>query len=292
MVALCGLVIALVVWRGSRPLSAAAMLQRLPRTGALIVYIDFDALRRAGLLNLLAGSKIGEDPEYRSFVKNTRFDYRQDLDAAMVSFAPKGRFLLARGRFDWRSLQSYARQQDGTCVDTFCRMDGSTPQRLISFLPVKTGLLALAVSPDNSAAETMLRPGEALSHEPPNAPVWVSIPHSILQTPESLPSGTRLFARGLEQAESVTISAALEGARMAARLEVHCANATDAAAIAAQLTHATELLRGMIEREHQKPNPADLSGVLASGAFRSDGVRVLGYWPIERAFLENVLGAQ
>jgi hypothetical protein len=44
----------------------------------------------------------------------------------------------------------------------------------------------------------------------------------------------------------------------------------------------------MIEREHQKPNPVDLSGVLTSGTFRSEGRRVAGTWPIERAFIENL----
>ena len=34
------------------------------------------------------------------------------------------------------------------------------------------------------------------------------------------------------------------------------------------------------------------AGVLASGAFRNDSARVLGYWPLERAFVESVLGGQ
>jgi len=45
-----------------------------------------------------------------------------------------------------------------------------------------------------------------------------------------------------------------------------------------------------MERERQKPTPADLSGVLTSGIFRNEGRRVLGYWPIERAFVQSVLG--
>jgi hypothetical protein len=39
------------------------------------------------------------------------------------------------------------------------------------------------------------------------------------------------------------------------------------------------------------PNPADLTGVLTAGSFRSDGNRVFGYWPIARTFVENLLGA-
>ena len=47
----------------------------------------------------------------------------------------------------------------------------------------------------------------------------------------------------------------------------------------------------MMERDHQRPDPAGLSGVLTAGSFRSDGVRVFGYWPIEPAFLDNILAA-
>ena len=50
------------------------------------------------------------------------------------------------------------------------------------------------------------------------------------------------------------------------------------------------LLRELIEREHQKANPADLSGFLTSGVFRSKGSRVSGYWRISRALIENLLG--
>jgi hypothetical protein len=39
-------------------------------------------------------------------------------------------------------------------------------------------------------------------------------------------------------------------------------------------------------------NNVEPSGVLASGAFHSEKRRVIGYWPIERAFLNNALGAQ
>ena len=61
--------------------------------------------------------------------------------------------------------------------------------------------------------------------------------------------------------------------------------------MASSLYKATVLLKQLIARERQAPNPRDLSGVLAGGTFRADGSRVLGYWPIERGFLEELLGA-
>jgi hypothetical protein len=50
------------------------------------------------------------------------------------------------------------------------------------------------------------------------------------------------------------------------------------------------MLREMIAREHQTPNPRDLSGVLTSGTFNHLGTRVLGSWPLEKGFVEGLLG--
>jgi len=79
--------------------------------------------------------------------------------------------------------------------------------------------------------------------------------------------------------------------RLAARLDVLCRNEIDAADAALELTRVTGLLRQMIARENQSPNPADLSGVLAAGSFHSGGKRVYGYWPIERSFVEDLFGS-
>ena len=46
----------------------------------------------------------------------------------------------------------------------------------------------------------------------------------------------------------------------------------------------------MIEREHQTPNPADSSGFLTSGSFKSQAPKAHGYWNITRALIENLLG--
>jgi hypothetical protein len=288
--AVCGASVWGVAWYRSRSVTTAALLRRMPAEDALVAYIDFRELRRGGILQLLDGSKAGEDPEYQSFVRQTQFDYKKDLDAALVAFAPTGRFLLLKGRFDWKSLRAYVESQNGQCVNSFCRMTGSTPERRISFFPLRSNVMALAVSPDESAA---LRLQDAVSGPDPQvpaAPVWLSIPTSVLKSSDSLPAGTRVFARSLEQAETVTLAFAPEGHGLAARLDVRCRDERDAADLASQLTRTTSLLLEMMEREHQKPNPADLSGVLTSGAFRNEGRRVLGYWPIAPVFVQNVLG--
>jgi hypothetical protein len=90
----------------------------------------------------------------------------------------------------------------------------------------------------------------------------------------------------------VTLSFVPERDRLSAHLEVGCRTEREAAEVAAQFTSATERARSAFEREHQKPNPADFSGVLTSGVFRSEGTRALGQWPIELALVRNLLGTQ
>jgi hypothetical protein len=288
--ALCGLTLWGVIAYRSRALSPAAMLKRLPTDDAVVLYVDFSRLRAGGILQMLDGSKVGEDPEYQSFVRKTDFDYKQDLDTAVVAFAPKGKYLLLKGRFDWKSLKSYVIANDGRCNNSFCKLSGSSPDKRISFFPVQSNLMAMAVSDDESAALRMNTVDTREDAEIPNAPLWLSIPPSVVKSGQNLPAGTQMFARSLERARAVTLAVVPEEDHFAARLNVRCANDADATALAADLNKTTALLREMIEREHQKANPSDLSGFLTSGAFRSEGPRVSGYWRITRALIENLLG--
>jgi hypothetical protein len=81
--------------------SPESILARLPSDDASILSIDFASLRRSGILDLLSGSVVDEEPEYKAFVDKTAFDYRRDLDHAFVSFHPTGVYFLVQGRFDW-----------------------------------------------------------------------------------------------------------------------------------------------------------------------------------------------
>lgn len=281
--------IAGVVWYRARALAPAALLARLPAANALVFSIDFEQLRRAGILQMLDKSKTAEDPDYVSFIQKTNFNYRVDLNLAVAAFAPTGKFMLLVGRFDWKALRAYAASQGGGCDGDLCRMQGSTAERRISFFPLRSNLMALAVSPDDSAALRLNTAASSPDAQIPGAPIWLSIPTAMLRSGENLPDGTRMFARSVGQAETVTLAFAPEGQRLAARLDVLCRNEVDAADVALQLQRVTTVLRTMIARENQKPNPSDLSGVLTAGSFRPQGRRVYGYWPIERTFVENVL---
>ena len=286
----CGSSVLGVVWYRSRALTPAAMLKRLPTDDALVVYIDFAALRRAGILQMLDGSKVGEDPEYRSFVSKTEFDFKQDLDTVMAVFAPSGKYMLVKGRFDWKSIMNYVRGVDGLCNNSFCRLTGSTPDRRISLYPIQSDLMALAVAKDESAANLMNTPNSHPEREIPAAPVWFSIPPSIIRSGQPLVPGSQMFQTNLERAQSVNFSLVPEASNFVVRLDVRCGSDSDAVVVAGELTKTTNLLRSLIAHENKQPNPADLSGFFTSGTFRSDGARVHGYWTITRALIDTLLG--
>ena len=271
--------------------SPAGMLRRLPPENATVLFVDFDTLRRGGVLKLLASSKTAEEPDYQTFVRATGFDYQKDLDVAAVSFSSDGEFFVVKGRFDWQKLRAYVEDQGGGCEGKLCRMQGSTLERKISFLSLQPNLMALAVSADRSAALRLAESSSSVQPlDPPLDPVWLSVPAESLKAPGQLPPGATFFTAALASADKILLSLGPEGDRLEARLLVTCRTSSDAAALAGQLQHATSLVREMMARENQQPNAKDLSSVLTAGVFEQSGRRVLGRWPLPTAFLESLTG--
>jgi hypothetical protein len=292
IVAICAAVIVVVSWLRSRSASKVEHLMAfLPQGDPVVLEIDVSALRRSGVLDLLAGAKVAEEPEYKAFVAGTGFDYRSDLDLILAAFQKESSYYLLRGRFDWKRITAYAAGQGGLCRNSFCRVVGSTPKRNISFFPLRPGVMALAVSTDAwAASDLMARKERKFAFQPPGDPVWLHLPASRLKDTENLPAGTRLFAKAMESADRVTLSLAAQEGRFEARLDVACRTAQDASVLSFQLEGVTRLLRSLINREKQTPNPGDLSGLLAKGSFHHQDRRVLGRWPVQREFLERLTG--
>ena len=71
-------------------------------------------------------------------------------------------------------------------------MQGSTPERHISFLPLRNDVIALAVSTDDLAAARLMKMGPPVKTRIPTAPVWLSIPGSEMRQPGALPAGIRV----------------------------------------------------------------------------------------------------
>jgi hypothetical protein len=264
------------------------MYKRLSPQNNMILYLDVNALRQSGLLERLVGKKDVEDAEYRRFVEKIGFDYRDDLNDAMVAFARRGKYMLLRGNFDWRRLREYASSQGGRCYNGTCRMTGSRPDRHIVFLPVQNRVMGIVVSPEEAGPGPLTDPLPGPEVDVPQAPIWLTVPGTVLQSGRDLPTGTRSFTRSIEHADRVILTLGLEDSRFAVRMNVLCVTEGEAAEVVSQLTQATATLREMIRRENAVPNPADLSGVLASGEFRTEGVRAIGHWWIDDAFVDNV----
>jgi hypothetical protein len=286
---ICGAAAGVVLWRrASQPFNALGLLAALPVDRATLLYIDADALRHSGILDLLAGSKAAEEPDYRKFVEQTGFDYRTDVDAVAAAFVDGDTYLTVRGRFQWKLLFSYARSQGGECGDTFCTMPASAQNHRISFYPLHTNVLALAVSAQPSGAHMI---GANQWKNPPALPpepVWISAPAPVFSKPDLFPAGTRAFLSPLAGTRSVTFAMGPQGDRLQLRLEVACASPQAAAEMVQQFSSATGLLKKMIERDHLTPNPRDLSGVLVAGSFQQQDARVIGTWPVERGFIAAV----
>jgi hypothetical protein len=279
------IVVGVALYR-TRSSSPAALLRRLPSEGAVIVSVDFGALRRAGVLGILGGSKVTQEPEYRAFVDETGFNYINDLDSALISFHRSGTYFLLRGRFDWRALEDYVGHAGGNCHNTFCRLTGSTPDRQISFFPLRRDLMALAVSKDDYAAAELQTVRQAGGAEIPGDPVWSLIPIAALKQNGSLPPAAQAFVRALDGAQSVLVAAVPERKRIAVRLDATCGSAGEAAALSTRLRDITAHLRDAVAT----PDPKDLGGVLAEGVFEQKDTHALGRWRVEREFLESLAG--
>lgn len=271
-------------------LDAAGLVQCLPPDQATHVYIDVDALRKSGILALVAGSKASEDADYRTFVEQTGFDYRTDLNGVAAAFLHGNEYFAIRGKFDSKRLSQYAASQGGHCTNGICDMPASTPDRHISFYSLQPDVLAMAVSVEERGVNLI---GPAQWKNPPQLPpqpIWISAPSFAFTDVKSLPTGTHSFLSPLAQAQKIVFTVGPDGDRIQIRLEVSCANAETAAAVAAQLTNTTELLKKMMARDHITPNSGDLTGVLAGGAFQQKDQNVTGTWPVERKFVEAFTG--
>jgi hypothetical protein len=290
-IAVVGTVIATRV--ATPELDGRGMTSYMPQRDAAVMYIDVGAIRTSGILERLAGSTVAEEPEYKKFVELTGFDYKRDLDRLMANSAngqggPTHYFLL-EGRFEWDKLANYAKSQGGSCEGEFCTVKGSTPGRILSFYPISKKLMALASSPNDKAArEISSRTPVKAPFDIPDKPVWLHLPASVLQNQSDLPAGTRLFTRALETAQQLMFSLGPQGNRFELVLDVACTTPEQAVVLKNQLEGITQLLQKLIAREKQAPNRNDLSGLLTSGSFQRESERVIGRWPIERAFLDSL----
>ena len=214
------------------------------------------------------------------------FDYREDLDVVLGSFYSGKSLFLLRGRFDWERIRKWAEKQGATCINGYCGMDTSRPNRAVSFYMVFPNVMAVGIAQNTYGAYAAQdpRPVPAVPTLP-GQPFWVRLPESVLNDPESLPTGTRAFASAVKGAERVTLGVGPGGEAFEVELQAVFKSESEAAKMKDQLQEATETLKKFFARDKQTPNPNDLSGMLVAGRFESQGPRLTGKWPIKWEFL-------
>ena len=259
-------------------------------------YANVDALRSAGLLGMLAGSKRVEEGEYRSFVAETGFDYSRDLEVVAGAGQGSRLFFALLGRFDSSKLRGYAATHGGGCSGEVCYLPTSTAGRWTSFLLVQPNVLAVALGESRSAVELLRPDGEDRKSEnrkgemASTQPVWVKMAPALLKNPLSLPLPLRILAVSLESANPVILSLGRPEAGsdvvFNVRLDAQCPNEPTAESIRNQMEIQTKMLKLELTREHVDPNPSDLTGLVTAGAFQVVEKRVVGTWPVRKELLK------
>jgi hypothetical protein len=271
-------------WRTREFFRPESLFSRFPAEDAMALDIDVIALRKAGLLT---SSKTPLEPEYKAFVDGTGFDYRRDLDSLAASFSKTGNYFIARGRFDFDKLRAYAASQGGSCFDALCRVQGSQPERHISFLPLRGDALALAVAADDLAATRLAKTGAPISVSLPDSPVWLSVPGSLLRETGAVPPGIRMMLSSITGADRVLITVGPAAAGIEAHMETTCRNADEAKLLASQLQSTTSILKNEMPHDREIGSD-DLARTLAAGVFEQTGARVIGRWPVSRALIDSL----
>lgn len=290
VLALCaGLVFAVGLWRSRAGITPTRLAEYLPLTQGLTLGIDVAALRAAGILDALAGSGIAEEREYQDFVRDSGFNWEQDLDYVLARFTPREKYFLLKGRFDWSTLRAYAQKQGGLCRNAFCELEGSTPERLISFFPLRVDVMALAVGPERGLAWSLADRASARAQTVPSSPVWLRFRPEALES-AALAAPLRQLLALAEGAEQVQLELAAGDGGFRMLLEVDSPAGDAAAQLAARLQAAVRLLGGINAALDQRSGQPDLAHVLSRGVFETRGTKVLGSWPLERSFVEGILG--
>lgn len=264
------------------------MLACLPPGDAPVLYVDVGLLRQTGILEQLAGKPGAEEADYRQFVEASGFDYRRDLDAALVGWKHGTAFFVLRGRFDQERLENYVRNNGGLCARSFCSLPGSVPERRISFQPLGRRVMALSAGADAMGAATIRERASQPAFDPPSGPLWISLPASSFQANPDLPLGLNILFESLEGAQRAVLTLEVHADGFALVLKAPCESSAKAKAIADRLTSATAGLKELIARSGRAPESSSPVAALSGGTFRAEQATVQGSWPLSRAFFEGL----
>lgn len=261
----------------------AVLLSRFPVEEAAVFSADVAKLRGGGFLT---SSTQPLEPEYKQFLDATGFDYKRDLDSVAASFSGSGTYIIARGRFDFKKLEAYAKAQGGNCYQRLCRMQGSKPERRISFLPLRDDVIALAVSTDDLAAAKLENLGPRVTAQLPLEPVWLTVPGAYLRNRDLLPMSLRVTLSGIITADKVTFTLSQAGGGIELRMQAACRSVDEARILSSQLRSSTSQLKEAVGKAGSGAD--ELAVTLAAGNFDQKEKLVAGAWPLPRTLLQNL----
>lgn len=241
------------------------------------------------MLHLISDTR-SEDADYQAFMRETRFDYRKDIDAIAGSASERGTLLAVKGRFDWNRIRVYMQRQGGHCAEEQCLLQGTKQQNWIGMLRIQSDVIGIALGSDKSLLNSIHPGQEAMARPLSQEPVWVKLAPHLLKNPSGLPVALRIFLISLEPANSVIISLAAAPAGSSdafdIKLNAECPSAVTADTVRRQMELETKMLKLELTHEHQQPNPADLTGLLTAGRFDTSGNKVRGDWPVRKELLK------
>ncbi len=286
-----GLAIALYFYLRPQYTEPSQLVSLLPQSDAVLVFADVQTLRRAGFLDNLSGARSLPEADYRQFIADTGFAYERDLDAVAFAFVPNQMFAVLRGRFNWPQISNYAIHHGGSCKNTYCQVPASQPGRWVSFFPIQSHVMGLAVSSEGTAAYNLLPRRDAPQNTTPAYPVWARVPKRVLDHPESLPPAAQVFATALSAASELLLGIQKPASSDAAavftiQLTAQCASNAEAAIVRDHLTKLTAMFRSLLEKNKRLIPAESLEKLLASGSFRMVDHRIEGEWRVPQTLLD------
>ncbi|MGC8761213.1 MAG: hypothetical protein ACP5UT_04475 [Bryobacteraceae bacterium] len=280
----------IVLWRWApwRRADARALLAGLPPGDGLTVFVDARALRQTGILQRIAGEAGAEDAEYRRFVEATGFEYRRDLDAVVLRGENGRRWIVVEARLDEDRLRRYFLAHGGRCFGGLCSMQGSMPERQISWVRLGRRRWGIAVSPDPLAAAAFTdeaRKPFSAEWQPPDAPLWLYVPGTMLEPPEGAPPWVAMALAGLRESKWVLWSAGAGGGKIQLQMQVACRDGEMARAMAGRWE---DVLKALREAAAAAGDRDSLPALLAQGQVRAEGAFVNGGWQFDWSRLEKL----
>lgn len=283
----------------ARPDSSPSIFSELPPAAPVIGYANVADLR--ALQNTPLGSVLGlaapgpaEDREYKSFVRDTGFDYTRDLDKVAVAFWPanfmqpaagigQNRVLaVADGRFSEKKIEAYA-LRGGRLVkhgaQAFYDVPGNPPVAFEFLSPTRMLVASgrdparLLAAASNSATDAVM---QARISRVAGAPIF-----AVART-DKLPKGFYSNFKNSPQLEQLvrsiqelTLSAQPDGNDMHTVVDAQCDSVKNALYISTLLETfrvlgRAELASPSVQKQMTKQQHVFLSGLLSRAAVDRD----------------------